>query len=122
MSRTDRTDGVYLLHIVESLQDVTDFLAGKEYEEFIDSKLLINAVVRCFEIAGEATKNLTMEFRNAHADIDWSGMAGFRDVLIHQYFGVDLAHVWDAFKNFVPDTLPKLKALPEYDSIIKVLG
>ena len=122
MSKTDRTDGVYLLHIVESLQDVSDFLEGKDYEEFIDSKLLINAVVRSFEIAGEATKNLTLEFRDAHADIDWSGMAGFRDVLIHQYFGVDLVHVWDAFKNFIPNTLPKLKALPEYVSIIKVLG
>ena len=122
MSKTDRTDGVYLLHIVESLQDVSDFLEGKDYEEFIDSKLLINAVVRSFEIAGEATKNLTMEFRDAHADIDWSGMAGFRDVLIHQYFGVDLVHVWDAFKNFIPNTLPRLKALPEYGSIIKVLG
>ena len=113
---------MYLLHIVEALQDVSDFLEGKDYEEFIDSKLLINAVVRCFEIAGEATKNLTMEFRDAHADIDWSGMAGFRDVLIHQYFGVDLVHVWDAFKNFIPNTLPRLKALPEYGSIIKVLG
>ena len=122
MSKTDRTDGVYLLHIVEALQDVSDFLEGKDYEEFIDSKLLINAVVRSFEIAGEATKNLTMEFRDAHADIDWSGMAGFRDVLIHQYFGVDLVHVWDAFKNFIPNTLPRLKALPEYGSIIKVLG
>ena len=122
MSKTDRSDGVYLLHIVESLQDVLDFLSGKDYEEFIDSKLLINAVVRSFEIAGEATKNLTTEFRDAHSEIDWSGMAGFRDVLIHQYFGVDLAHVWDAFKNFVPDTLPKLKALPEYDSIITILG
>ena len=122
MSKTDRSDGIYLLHIVESLQDVLDFLSGKDYEEFIDSKLLINAVVRSFEIAGEATKNLTSEFRDAHSHIDWSGMAGFRDVLIHQYFGVDLAHVWDAFKNFVPDTLPKLKALPEYDSIIKILG
>ena len=122
MSKTDRTDGVYLLHIVESLQDVSDFLAGKEYEEFIESKLLINAVVRSFEIAGEATKNLTQAFRDSHAGIDWSGMAGFRDVLIHQYFGVDLAHVWDAYKTFIPDALPKLKALPEYDSILKVLG
>ena len=122
MSKSDRSDGIFLLHIVESLQDVSDFLSGKDYEEFIDSKLLINAVVRCFEIAGEATKNLTMEFRESHSDIDWSGMAGFRDVLIHQYFGVDLAHVWDAYKNFVPDALPKLKALPEYDSIIKILG
>ena len=114
--------GFILLHIVESLQDVSDFLSGKEYEEFIDSKLLINAVVRSFEIAGEATKNLTQVFRDNHAEIDWSGMAGFRDVLIHQYFGVDLAHVWDAYKTFIPDTLPKLKALPEYDSILKVLG
>ena len=122
MSKDERTDGVYLLHIIESLQDVLSFLEGKEYEEFIESKLLINAVVRSFEIAGEATKNLTQDFRSKHSEIDWTGMAGFRDILIHQYFGVDLAHVWDAYKTFVPDALPKLIALPEYSSILKVLG
>ena len=79
MSKTDRTDGVYLLHIVDALRDILDFLQGKEYSDFVASKLLINAVVRSFEIVGEATKNLSEDFRNANPDIDWKGMAGFRD-------------------------------------------
>ena len=122
MSRTNRTDGVYLLHIVEALGDIRDFLSGKDYAEFAESKLLINAVIRSFEICGEATKNLSDEFRAKYHEIDWSGMAGFRDVLIHQYFGVDLVNVWDAVINFIPETLPKLKTLEEYDSIKRVLG
>lgn len=122
MSKTERTDGVYLLHIVESFQDVLDFVADKDYAEFVKSKLLINAVVRSFEVAGEATKNLSPELRARHANIDWSGMAGFRDVLIHQYFGIDLANVWEVVAHFVPETLPKLKAMEEYGSICKVLG
>lgn len=122
MSKTDRTDGVYLLHIVESLSDIRDFLDGKDYAEFVESKLLINAVIRSFEVCGEATKNLTVEFRAKYPEIDWSGMAGFRDVLIHQYFGVDLANVWDAVVNFIPETLPKLKAIDEYELIKRVLG
>ena len=122
MSKTERTDGVYLLHIVESFQDVLDFVADKDYAEFVKSKLLINAVVRSFEVAGEATKNLSPELRARHADIDWSGMAGFRDVLIHQYFGIDLANVWEVVAHFVPETLHKLKSMEEYASICKVLG
>ena len=122
MSKTERTDGIYILHIADSLQDVIDFLAGKDYSDFVESKLLINAVVRSFEIAGEATKNLSDDFRMSHPEIDWTGMAGFRDVLIHQYFGIDLANVWDVFVNFIPETLPKLKSLDEYIQARKVLG
>ena len=122
MSKTDRTDGVYLLHIVDALQDILDFLQGKKYSDFVASKLLINAVVRSFEIVGEATKNLSEGFRNANPDIDWRGMAGFRDVLIHQYFGIDLVNVWDAYVHFVPDTLPKLQALDSYIQMRKILG
>lgn len=122
MSKTERSDGVYLLHIVESFHDVTDFVYDKDYSDFAESKLLINAVIRSFEIAGEATKNLTDTFRSRHPEIDWTGMAGFRDVLIHQYFGVDLTNVWDAIKNFIPEVLPKLEELDEYQSIKKVLG
>jgi len=122
MSKTERSDGVYLLHIVDSLQDVLDFLNGKEYSDFVDSKLLVNAVVRSFEIVGEATKNLSEEFRTSNPGIDWKGMAGFRDVLIHQYFGIDLANVWDAYVNFVPETLTKLRDLDMYCQMRKILG
>ncbi len=122
MSKAERSDGVYLLHIVDSLQDVLDFLDGKEYSDFVESKLLVNAVVRSFEIVGEAAKNLSEEFRSSNPDIDWKGMAGFRDVLIHQYFGIDLANVWDAYVHFVPDTLQRLRSLDVYSQMRKILG
>ena len=122
MKKSQRSDGIYVMHIADSLQDVVDFLSGKDYSEFVESKLLINAVVRSFEIAGEATKNLSLEFRLLHPEIDWTGMAGFRDVLIHQYFGIDLANVWDVFVNFIPETLPKLIVMEEYVQARKVLG
>ena len=122
MKKSQRSDGIYVMHIADSLQDVVDFLSGKDYSEFVESKLLINAVVRSFEIAGEATKNLSLEFRLLHPEIDWTGMAGFRDVLIHQYFGIDLANVWDVFVNFIPETLPKLIVMEEYVQAKKVLG
>ena len=122
MKKSQRSDGIYVMHIADSLQDVVDFLSGKDYSEFVESKLLINAVVRSFEIAGEATKNLSPEFRLLHPEIDWTGMAGFRDVLIHQYFGIDLANVWDVFVNFIPETLPKLIVMEEYVQARKVLG
>ena len=63
MKKSSRSDGVYVMHIADSLQDILDFLSGKDYSDFVESKLLINAVVRSFEIAGEATKKLTEEFR-----------------------------------------------------------
>ena len=122
MKKSRKSDGIYVMHIVDSLQDIVDFLSGKDYSDFVESKLLINAVVRSFEIAGEATKNLTDEFRLAHPEIDWSGMAGFRDVLIHQYFGIDLPNVWEVVVNFIPETLLMLKELDEYVQAIKVLG
>jgi len=117
MSKGERTDGVYLLHIVTAMKDVQKFLEGKDYAAFAQSKLLINAVVRSCEIMGEAAKNLTEAFRVAHADIEWKGMAGFRDVLIHQYFGIDLENVWDVHVNFIPDNLKKILELPEYRSM-----
>ena len=122
MKKSSRSDGVYVMHIADSLQDILDFLSGKDYSDFVESKLLINAVVRSFEIAGEATKNLTDEFRKSHPEIDWTGMAGFRDVLIHQYFGIDLPNVWEVVANFIPETLPKLKELDEYIQAMEVVG
>lgn len=122
MSKTERTDGVYLLHIVESFQDVREFVADKSYGDFAESKLLVNAVIRSFEVAGEATKNLSSQFRQSHPEIDWAGMSGFRDVLIHQYFGIDLPNVWEVIEHFIPETLPKLMALDSYKSMQAVLG
>ena len=110
----DMTDGIFLMHIVDALRETMEFTAGIDMEKFLDSRLLIRAVTSSFEIAGEATKNLTKEFRDAHPEVKWRDIAGFRDVLIHGYFGIDEAQLWKGAKEFAPDAIAKIEQMAEY--------
>ena len=114
MKRGEMTDGIFLMHIVDALKETMTFTQGKTSSEFLDSALLVRAVTASFEIAGEATKNLTMEFRDAHPDVAWRELAGFRDILIHGYFGVDKSQLWSGAKEFAPETVAKIEKMPEY--------
>ncbi len=114
MKRGEMTDGIFLMHIVDALKETISFTNGKTQEEFLASALLIRAVTASFEIAGEATKNLTNEFRDTHPEIAWRDLAGFRDVLIHGYFGLDASQLWSGAKDFAPDAVTKIEIMPEY--------
>ncbi|SNS05509.1 Uncharacterized conserved protein, contains HEPN domain [Anaerovirgula multivorans] len=70
--------------------------------EFFKSKLIQDAVIRNLEVIGEATKKIAYELRHREHDIPWKEMAGLRDVLIHDYFGVDLDIVWNVVKKELP--------------------
>ncbi len=76
------------------------------------SNMMQDAIIRNFEIIGEATKHLSPELRQSHPEIQWRGLAGFRDVLIHNYMGVDLDEIW----NIIEKELPQIKS-----SLIAVL-
>ena len=114
MKSGDMTDGIFLMHIVDALRETIEFTRGVEMADFLNSKLLVRAVTSSFEIAGEATKNLTMEFREAHPEVKWREMAGFRDVLIHGYFGIDETQLWKGAKEFAPDAIAHIEKMPEY--------
>ena len=114
MTRDQMTDGIFLMHIVDALRETMAFTNGKTQEEFLGSTLLVRAVTASFEIAGEATKNLTKEFRDAHPEVLWRDLAGFRDVLIHGYFGVDESQLWSGAREFAPEALAKIEKMPEY--------
>lgn len=84
---------VYLAHILESIERIDRFTAeGKD--RFLRDQMVHDAVIRNLEIIGEAAKRLDESFRAAHPSISWRALAGLRDVLIHQYEGVDLQRVW----------------------------
>jgi len=79
--------------------------------EFSQNQTLQKAFTRSLEIIGEATKNLPPEFRDQHNSIDWKSIAGMRDRLIHNYFGVDYQIVWDVIKNEIPPLKTKISDL-----------
>jgi len=102
-----RNDRAYLTHIRDAIDTIEEYLEVVSYEEFTSNKMIIDAVVRELEIIGEASNNLSEEFRERHPDIVWRRMKDMRNFLIHEYFGVNIKVVWDTCK----EDLPKLSKL-----------
>jgi uncharacterized protein with HEPN domain len=98
-----RKDKAYFRHILDAISDIKRFMKGLTEEEFFENKEKQYAVLRALEIIGEATKNLSKETKSEHPEIQWNDIAGMRDKLIHQYFGVNLNLVWETVKKNLPE-------------------
>jgi uncharacterized protein with HEPN domain len=84
----------YIQDILDSIQDIENFIQGMNYEEFRDDRKTINAVIRSIEIIGEASKKIPKSLRDSQPEIPWKKMAGMRDKLTHAYSGIDLEIIW----------------------------
>jgi len=101
-----KDDLVYIKHILESIENVETFSAKLKKTSFLKDRFSQSAIIREFEIVWEATKNLSESFRKKYSHVEWTLISGFRDKLIHHYFGVNLERVW----NIIKQDLPKLKS------------
>ncbi len=106
-----RDDAVYLRHVLDAISKIAEYLHGIDEHNFRRNTLIQDGVIRQLEIIGEAVKKLSSELRDRHPHIPWKDVAGMRDKLIHDYFGVDLEAVWESAKEDVPALRDEVKRI-----------
>jgi len=101
---------IYLQHIRDAIERIFEYTAEGEEMFFADTKTQ-DAVVRNLEIIGEAVKNISDDLRNTHPEIPWKRIAGMRDKVIHEYFGVNLRLVYDVVRRDLPELRRNIEAV-----------
>ena len=107
-----KDERVYLLHVIDSIDAIQRYTVDGRDVFFADPKTQ-DAVIRNIEVIGQAVKGISEQTRSLEPAVPWRQIAGMRDKLIHEYFGVDLALVWDVVEHELPVLRPQLARLTE---------
>ncbi len=101
----------YLEDMLTAIDETAEFTGGISFDVFTQDRKTINAVLRSLEVLGEAAKRIPDDLRAKATRVPWKYIAGMRDKLIHEYFGVDLSIVWTVIKNELPPLRPQIELL-----------
>ena len=106
----------YIEDMTGSIRDIEIFIKGMDFSSFVKDKKTVNAVLRSLEIMGEAAKKVPTDFREKYKQVDWKGMAGMRDRLIHEYDTVDYDAVWKVVTKEVPPLRQQIEKIIRTES------
>jgi len=113
---SERDFRVYCEDILDSGKAILEFVDGLSFREFSDDRRTYSAVIREFEIVGEAVGNLPEDMKQLQPGVEWQDIKDFRNLLIHEYFGVDLEIVWKIIADDLPSLLIAVKEIAREDS------
>jgi uncharacterized protein with HEPN domain len=103
-----RTPQLLLEDIHESAEKILEYTRNMSFEDFSEDNKTVDAVIRNFEIIGEASNLLPDDLKDNYPEIDWHRIRGFRNRIVHDYFGVDLQIVWEIILDHIPGILSEI--------------
>ncbi len=106
-----RSYKLYLEDILTSANKIQKYVGKSSYEVLINDEMRVDAIIRNFEIIGEASSNIPQEVRDKYPFVEWRKISDFRNVLAHGYFGIDYEIMWEIIKNKLPDLQRNLKTI-----------
>jgi uncharacterized protein with HEPN domain len=102
---------LHLEDIIQAIAKIQRYTAGISFQQFSKDEKAVDAVVRNLEVIGEAVKRIPDEMRQKDQAIDWKKIAGLRDILIHEYFGIDTEIIWDIVQNKLPSLEQSIRGM-----------
>jgi len=102
---------LYLEDILESANKIQNYAGDLPFEHLIRDRMRVDAIVRNFEIIGEASSKIPQETRDKYSFVEWKKISNFRNVLAHEYFGVDYEIMWEIIKEKLPDLERQIKEI-----------
>jgi uncharacterized protein with HEPN domain len=106
-----KDDRLYLIHIKECIERIDSYIGDTGKSEFLESTIMQDAVIRNLQVLAESSQRLSDEAKESREDIDWYKISGFRNILVHDYLGLDLDTVWNIVANEVPSLKKAVKEM-----------
>jgi len=115
MKPEERKYGFYLDDMIISMERIQEYIGELKFIQFKQHYMVVDAVIRNFEIIGEASKHIPKFMADRYPEIPWEKMYGLRNIVTHEYFGIDYEMIWEIAKNDLPENYVDLKRIIEIE-------